>query len=784
MGYRRKRMLLAGWLVVSVAIPGHASAFFGDFFDPDASGNAVYEAMAISPEALYDPVADATYVAYQGFGLDPYVAAYSHATGRWNPPVRVGDNPLLTNAHGGPSLVVDASGYLHVFYGAHWTALRHAVSARPHDASEWLDAGSVRAGGSTRPIALTYPQPLLGADGSLVLYYRSFDRDWQSIVSTDSGVTWSTPETVLSAWKGESADGKPVDIRWYADFEPGPDGRVHAAFIRHDQHLVQPFERRDLYYKWLDPAGGVWRNIAGTPLVATGTPDYLRENCLAASSGTRTVNQAVVRDRGDGVPVMLHLSQSAADPGVFEWQPVRWSGAATGSPGATWTVGPPIAVTDHFFDAADLQVQAPGELRACLTVGGFPDEQVAPGDPYASRGGDVAEWTSTDGGASWSFAGIVRSSPDASARYNNPQYVMGGHPDARLLFCEWNNDVANFIHKVFVHGSSGFLQREFTTDVSRVAGQSRYGTAVEASRLGYPNGLQSDSVDKHRTVIIASGRDYPDALCGVPLAHALNAPVLMAQARSLDASTAAEISRLRATRAIVLGGPSAVSTAVAEQVRAALWGSKTVERIGGGNRYETSLMVARRLSTRRGAPTTVAVASGENFADALAVSPLAARRGWPVILTRSARMTSDTVSGIRSLGASSALIAGGPAAVCPTVADSVSAAVGSVERIGGEDRYETASMLSARYLAVGTARTDRLLIASGQGFPDALVGGTLAARMQGTLLLTRGDSVPDHTARFIDERTRGVVHVYILGSAQAIAPEVENDIATHLVRPY
>lgn len=118
----------------------------------------------------------------------------------------------------------------------------------------------------------------------------------------------------------------------------------------------------------------------------------------------------------------------------------------------------------------------------------------------------------------------------------------------------------------------------------RIAGADRVQTAVEASQV-----LERDlgSID---TVIVTSSTLFPDALSVTPLADQLDAPVLTTAPGALDARVKAEITRLGASKVIILGGNVAVSPSVERSLRA--MPSVSVERLGGVDRYDTSRILA------------------------------------------------------------------------------------------------------------------------------------------------------------------------------------------------
>jgi putative cell wall-binding protein len=92
--------------------------------------------------------------------------------------------------------------------------------------------------------------------------------------------------------------------------------------------------------------------------------------------------------------------------------------------------------------------------------------------------------------------------------------------------------------------------------VQRWSGADRYATAAAISAQTYPQGAT--------TAYLASGANYPDALAGAPVAALAGAPLLLTQTDCVPASSLAEITRLGATKIVVLGGTSAVSDAAAD----------------------------------------------------------------------------------------------------------------------------------------------------------------------------------------------------------------------------
>ena len=91
--------------------------------------------------------------------------------------------------------------------------------------------------------------------------------------------------------------------------------------------------------------------------------------------------------------------------------------------------------------------------------------------------------------------------------------------------------------------------------VRRLAGSNRYATSVEVSKATFPDGAAR--------VYLATGRNFPDALAGGPVAANGPGPLLLVPGGCVPSSVRAEIERLGPERLVLLGGSGAVSGALA-----------------------------------------------------------------------------------------------------------------------------------------------------------------------------------------------------------------------------
>ncbi|GAB4278910.1 MAG: hypothetical protein Kow0056_11660 [Coriobacteriia bacterium] len=314
------------------------------------------------------------------------------------------------------------------------------------------------------------------------------------------------------------------------------------------------------------------------------------------------------------------------------------------------------------------------------------------------------------------------------------------------------------------------------TSQKSLAGSNRYETAARISQEAYPD---AGSVDY---VVVATGLNWPDALGGASLCGAREAPLLLTDPNELSSATRDEIVRLGPDKAYVLGGSGAVSDHVYDQLEG-LVGIGDVKRLGGTNRYETAQIIAHETMTilqAAGRWTQAAfVATGENFPDALAASPISAANGWPIYLTRPDALGS-TKAAMQSDGVTHGYVVGGSGVVSDDVFDDLNATFTGFIRYGGTNRYQTAANLAdAAYEGLGMYWS-RPAIATGENFPDALTGGVLEGSDYSPLLLTPKDSLHPSAASVLEARKDSIYELRFLGGTGAVSQATRDAAMAHL----
>jgi putative cell wall-binding protein len=343
--------------------------------------------------------------------------------------------------------------------------------------------------------------------------------------------------------------------------------------------------------------------------------------------------------------------------------------------------------------------------------------------------------------------------------------------------------------------------------VDRVEGANRFATAAK---------LADQVFDCKSEVLLANGRNFPDALAANYLAGVKNVPLVLTEPTALSPEARDAIKKFGATKVTIIGGPDAIAPAVATALQNQVVGKcpgtgdadgspkLAVSRIEGTTRYDT----ARKVALDQGAdavgtldpsgPTctasekkkTAILTTGQNFADALAIGPLAFQgteligdcgdgKAIPILLTEPNSLYSSIPETLTTLGVENVIVLGGQVAVTDaTVGALITAKPGvSITRIEGANRQETARNIAKGLVARGfdSART---YIARGDDFPDALASGQVAGTEGATLVLENNpNALGTNVTDWIKVDTKAFVnHASLIGGPVALSQAVLGEV--------
>lgn len=282
-------------------------------------------------------------------------------------------------------------------------------------------------------------------------------------------------------------------------------------------------------------------------------------------------------------------------------------------------------------------------------------------------------------------------------------------------------------------------------EIIRLAGDTRYGTAYAAAdqlkeKLG---------VEKFEAVIVATGKQFADALSGSYLAAVKNAPILLTNGKDDNVTELLAYIEANVTKGgtvYILGGEAAVPKTLD------VINGYQVKRLAGTTRYETNLAI---LEAAGMAGDELIIATGTGFADSLSAS--AAKR--PILLVKN-EVTDAHKAVLENYKGGKIFIVGGESAVSKEIETALKD-YGTVTRVAGSTRYETSVEVAKTFFT--DAKT--VVLASAKEFPDGLCGGPLAAAMNAPLILT-ADGKTGEAAGYVEEL--GVRSGIVLGGTARI----------------
>lgn len=276
--------------------------------------------------------------------------------------------------------------------------------------------------------------------------------------------------------------------------------------------------------------------------------------------------------------------------------------------------------------------------------------------------------------------------------------------------------------------------------IHRIAGYTQYDTSSDIAKEGW---TQSDYA------ILAFGVNYPDALAAAPLAKKYNAPILLTEAKELTPITKQTLQDLKIKTVFLVGGTAVVSLNVENQVKDL---GINVVRLAGYDRYDTAIEIAKQL----GDVQEIFVVSGDDYADALSISPIAASKNAAIVLVPKDHLT-DSIKSFLSLNkiAQTYLIG-----TMEQISVSVSNLFPNVERITGSDKYDRNVAVLNRFET--NFDLSKIYIATGNGFADALAGSVYAATQNAPIVLV--DNRYNHnTGDYLNTNRSIIKQINILG---------------------
>ena len=167
---------------------------------------------------------------------------------------------------------------------------------------------------------------------------------------------------------------------------------------------------------------------------------------------------------------------------------------------------------------------------------------------------------------------------------------------------------------------------ERTRCVKRISGLNRYETSLNIAK-------ELDKIVPIKKIYIGAGNGEADSLSISPVAGMEKSPIILTAKSSLDSNTYNYLKRKNLSDAYFIGGSGIIADKVIQQVNNIVSTNVLGNRIYGINRRETNAKVIEKFYPEI-ALKGVIIAKDLDLVDALAVGPLAVKRGVPVVLAQ------------------------------------------------------------------------------------------------------------------------------------------------------
>ncbi|MEB1808293.1 MAG: S8 family serine peptidase [Bacillaceae bacterium] len=197
-------------------------------------------------------------------------------------------------------------------------------------------------------------------------------------------------------------------------------------------------------------------------------------------------------------------------------------------------------------------------------------------------------------------------------------------------------------------------------------------------------------------------------------------------------------------------------------------------RIYGKNAIHTSVEIANKgwkngintATLNNKAGKFAVLSTNQSFPDSLTGTTLAYQLDAPLLLTHPTRLDEQLLISLQELGVTDIILLGGEIAISRTVENQLSNQGYTIHRMAGENRYETNHKINHSL----ERKSNDVIIASGENFPDALAVAPFASKRGIPIVLVRQNGIPSAALEYLNSihYTRAIV----LGGEQAISNSV------------
>lgn len=284
-----------------------------------------------------------------------------------------------------------------------------------------------------------------------------------------------------------------------------------------------------------------------------------------------------------------------------------------------------------------------------------------------------------------------------------------------------------------------FNSTNVQASTKRLSGNDRYATSASIALDGWK---------RSNYAVLVSGEDFPDTLSAAPLAKKYNAPILLTETNSIPTDTLNVIQQLKVSEIIIIGGTGVVSSSIENKLKEL--GIYTT-RVSGKDRYETNINVSYQLDN----VSEIAIVTGDDFADALSISPIAAKHNMPIILVQHNNIPDAVKKYIKLHKIAKTYVIG----VGTSLDEPLINELPNTEQINGKDKYQRNIAIIDKFK--NEIDFTSIYLTTCYSFADGLSGSALAASNCNPLFLVGENSLLEKD--YLDKNFITSYNIVILG---------------------
>lgn len=388
--------------------------------------------------------------------------------------------------------------------------------------------------------------------------------------------------------------------------------------------------------------------------------------------------------------------------------------------------------------------------------------QVQPTSTVITALSEVSAWKFIEAGidpASTSPLTIPAGTSTMKNQVGKPLNRIVGHKDVGATACP--GSIYNYLEQIRQKTRQLYINAQ---NYTRLWGNTAFDTMSAIVSHGFST--------TGKTVVISTSSNFKDALASNGLAGLYNAPILFTNSTSLPAQTKTQLTRLKPSHIIIVGGSAAISNNVFNEIQKVT--GVTPQRYWGQNAADTANAIAK-AGKGKWTNKNAIVITETSYQDGMSIGPYAYAKRSPIFYAKDGKtLTNNTLSTMKSLGITKIYIIGGSSAVSTNVENQIKASGMNVERIWGQSAINTSQAVAQFSIKQGM-KANGMGIANTNSYYDGLAAGPLLGKNNSVLVLTNSKDMSAIKAIY---SRKTVSSLYIFGGKYAVGENVPSYLAS------